>query len=97
MKDRYKNLPLLEWTPACRLISFPPEKQVGRIREVARTWLCHRSSREADEYAIQVDDELQDRLSQLGILPDQRKHLSEEFWKAVRAEIVRQRPGGSAA
>lgn len=101
MIDRYRNLPLFEWNPACRLISFPPGKQVGIIRQVAAKWLGHRSSRQADAYAIQVDDEIQDRFSQLGILPDERKRLSEEFWHAVRAEIRRQRPssrpGGSAA
>ncbi|TIN02678.1 MAG: hypothetical protein E5Y34_06520 [Mesorhizobium sp.] len=101
MIDRYKNLPLLEWTPACRLITFPPGKQVGIIRQVAAKWLGHRSSRQADAYAIQVDDEIQERFSLLGILPLERKRLSEEFWNAVRAEIAKQRlssrTGGSAA
>ncbi|KRB13947.1 hypothetical protein ASD99_14855 [Mesorhizobium sp. Root695] len=101
MIDRYKNLPLFEWTPTCRLITFPPGKQLGKIRETAQRWLGHRSSKQADAYAIQVDDDLQDRFSQLGILPIERQRLSEEFWNAVRAEIARQRPssrpGGSAA
>lgn len=102
MIDRHENLPLFQWTPACRLITFPPGKQVGIIRQVAAKWLGQGSSKQADAYAIQVDDEIQERFSLLGILPGERKRLSEEFWNAVRAEIARQRPsssrpGGSAA
>lgn len=100
MSERYRGLPLLEWTPACRLIAFPPNRQLGRIREVARHWLCQSNSQDADTYAIAVDDALQDRFTLLNILPDERQRLSEAFWNEVRAEIYRVKkhaPGGSAA
>jgi hypothetical protein len=83
------------------MIPFPPERRVGKIRDVAAKWLSQRTDGLAKKYAQQIDGDLQAHFDKLGILPDERARLTTEFWKAVRAEIARQRPssrpGGSAA
>lgn len=83
------------------MIAFPTKNRVGKIRDVAQKWLSQRTDGLAKKYAQQIDGDLQAHFDKLGILPSERKQLTSEFWKEVRAEIARQRPssrpGGNAA
>lgn len=96
------DLPLFRWRPASvEIIPFPLTRRVGRIREVAAKMLAKSTDRHAESYRDQVTAGLMGHLTRIG-LPEQEKakHL-DQFWKAVQAEIARQRPhsrpGGSAA
>lgn len=97
------DLPLFKWQPpACRLIAFPPQKRIGKIRDVARKWRAQRTHKLADKYAAQIDSDLRSYLHRIGTSPAEIDRLACEFWQAVQAEIFRlgssaARPGGDAA
>lgn len=96
------DLPLLtRQPPNCQLLAFPLNRQVGKVRDVARKLLDKSTDRHADYYRGQVTDALMKRLTKIGI----PEHLQDEqigvFWSAVELELARlsyrgQRPGGAA-
>ncbi|PBB85723.1 DUF6074 family protein [Mesorhizobium sp. WSM3876] len=96
------DLPLFRWRPQCRVIAYPPARRIGKARDVAAKWLQQKTRKQADAYAIRIDDDLDDHLMRLGVHEQERKAMRDGFWQTVRREIARlqrcdSRPGGSAA
>ena len=100
------DLPLFAWIPPaqpeCIFMTFPLDRQTGKVRAVAAKLLDKRTDRHAAFYRSQVDEAIRKRLTRLGISQREQKRQAAAFWLAVDVEIARltfrgQRPGGSAA
>lgn len=96
------NLPLFTWQPpACAFIAFPLDKQVGKVRKVARKLLTKTTDRHEDQYRGQVADALIRRFQKLGVSEIEQDEQIGRFWSAVELEVMRlsyraSQPGGTA-
>jgi hypothetical protein len=96
------DLPLFTWQPAeCLLLAFPLNRQVGKVRDVARKLLDKSTDRHAEYYRCQITDALIRKLTKLGIPERVQDEQISAFWSAVELETARltyrgQRPGGAA-
>lgn len=95
------DLPLLSWSPPCKIIAFPLINRVGRIRDVAQKMIEKNTERHADYYREQVRDALDNNLQKIGISKTLRERQINAFFVEVEKEIVRFRyrnmkPGGAA-
>jgi len=100
------DLPLFAWTPPAPperiLMTFPLDRQTGKVRDVAAKLLDKRTDRHAAFYRSQIDEAIRKRFTRLGISQREQDRQAAAFWQAVDVEIARvtyrgQRPGGSAA
>jgi len=80
---------LFDWTPPCRMIVFPMNRRVGRIRDVAIKMLDKPTDRAAEFYRGQVTDALLRQLDKIGLPEPDRGERLGEFWEAVQAEMIR--------
>lgn len=95
------QMDLLSWTPPCKVLVFPHDRRVGRVRHVASKLLDKRGDT-ADAYWRQTVSALANQMERAGI-PDCHVHREiHAFFDAVQGEMLRltyrgQRPGGGAA
>ncbi|MGQ4272612.1 DUF6074 family protein [Terrihabitans sp. B22-R8] len=84
-----RDLPLFAWQPPVRVILFPMEKRVGRIRDVACKMLDKPTDRAAAHYRRQVTDSVLKHLDHLGLSEPQQDEQLGIFWLAVEGEMIR--------
>lgn len=73
----------------CRLIAFPPDKQVGRIRGTALKLWAKGTDRHADYYRGQVTEAIEKKLARIGVPEDEQDEMIGAFWRAVELEVAR--------
>ena len=98
----HADLPLFAWTPPRRIVMFPLDRKVGRVRDVAEKMLDKPTDRAAASYRNQVTDGMLRAMERLGIPEPEQDEQLGAFWDAVQAEMLRilyrgRRPGGDAA
>ncbi|MBB3913873.1 DUF6074 family protein [Rhizobium fabae] len=94
---RDNDLPLFAWQPPCKLIIFPMEARIGKIRDVALKMLDKTTDRHADWYRKQVTEALLLHLEKIGLPEDEQDEQLGAFWTKVEQEIVRMAYGRSGA
>jgi hypothetical protein len=95
------DLPLFRWTPPCRVMAFPLDKRIGRVRSVAEK-LVGKRGHTADAYWRQTVKALAGQMERAGIPKAEIDIELRAFFDAVQAEMIRltyrgRRPGGDAA
>lgn len=96
------DLPPFTWQPpSCKLIAFPLDRRVGKIRDVAIKLMDKSTERHANSYRLQVSEALAVHLSKLGLSEDEQAVQISVFFKKVQDEVARltyrgSRPGGAA-
>lgn len=97
-----KQLSLLEWTaPACRMIPFPCDRRIGKVRRTAEI-LSTKNGDAASAYWRQVVNTLARQLDAAGVHETERDRQCRLFFEAVQGELRRltcrdRHPGGDAA
>lgn len=84
-----KDLPLFAWQPPCKLIVFPMNGRVGRIRDVASKMLDKQTQRSTDYYYRQVTEAMEKQLSRIGLPELEIDEQVGAFWVAVDQEMTR--------
>ncbi|QND50817.1 hypothetical protein HB779_02120 [Phyllobacterium sp. 628] len=95
------DLPLFSWQQPCKLVSFPLNRRVGKVRDVALKLLEKSTDRHAEFYRNQVTDALLRQLERIGVSETDQDEQLGAFWESVREEMLRltyrgSRPGGAA-
>lgn len=80
---------LFTWTPPRKVILFPMERRVGRIRDVAVKMLDKPTMRAAVSYRAQVTDAFIRQMDRAGIPEIEQDEQLGAFWEAVRNEMIR--------
>ncbi len=83
------DLPLFAWRPACKVILFPQQARLGKIRDVARKLVAKTTERSADYYSAQVSEGLTSQLTRIGIPERDQDEAIGAFWSAVNQEVAR--------
>ena len=96
------RLPLFDWKPECRVISFPQGHRVGRVRQTAKALAAAKTQRAKLAYWRRTVDTICSHLLRAGIAQEEAESQIKDFRTAVQAELNRmargrQRPDGSAA
>lgn len=96
------DLPLFRWQPACKVIAFPLNNRIGKIRKTAAT-LSKKHGDDAELYWKQVSAGNRKHLARIGLSEDQIESELLKFHQSVQSEMVRQAyrgstgsPGGAA-
>lgn len=96
------DLPLFRWTPPCKVIAFPLDKRIGRVRQVASK-LLGKKGQAADTYWRQTVTTMIRQMERAGIPKGEIDAEVRSFFHAVHRELVRlsyaeerQSPGGAA-
>lgn len=94
-----KQLPLLTWKPSAKLIVFPLEKRVGKIRHTASK-LASKHGEDAELYWKQVVASQRKYLQKVGLSDEAIDGEIRSFFDAVQSQMVRmaceRQPGGAA-
>lgn len=94
-----RQMDLLNWNPPCQIVVFPLTRRVGRIREVAESYVS-KSDKAAAHYLSQVTGGLFAQLNRIGVPEDQQDEMLGAFVDALEREVARLmnqcRPGGAA-
>lgn len=95
------QLSLLDWTPPRKVIPFPSDRRVGKVRHTADLLLSKHGD-PARAYWRSVVTGLARQLDAAGIPADERDRQCRLFFNAVQHELQRRaghgrRPGGDAA
>jgi len=83
------DLPLFRWTPPTRFIPYPLDRQVGKIRDVARKLADKPSEKTAANYRNLITDGFARKLTEYGVPQGDQITMIAAFWKAVDQEVVR--------
>lgn len=82
------QLDLLGWPAPCKVLVFPLDKRVGRVRRVAEK-LLQKKGFMADAYWRQTVTTLEGQMVRQGIPEAEIDRQLLAFFDAVRAEIIR--------
>ncbi|NVP55982.1 DUF6074 family protein [Mycoplana rhizolycopersici] len=85
---RDDDLPLLSWTPPCKVILFPLVKRVGKVRHTAQL-LSSKHGEDAILYWKQVMAANRKHLTRIGLDQDDIEAELGSFHEAVHSEMVR--------
>ncbi|WP_332304685.1 DUF6074 family protein [Rhizobium sp. GR12] len=96
------ELPLFSWRPPCKVIAFPLNNRVGKVRKTASI-LSKKHGEDADLYWKQIVAGNRKHLLRIGLSEAAIDAELLSFHQAVHAEMVRQAyrgstgtPGGAA-
>lgn len=95
------DLPLFAWTPPSKVLVFPLQRRVGRVRHVASK-LLDKQGELANTYWRQIVTSLTSQMERAGISEAEIDRELKSFFDAVQSEMARltyrgQQPGGGAA
>lgn len=82
------DLPLFRWQPSRKVLFFPLQKRVGKIRHVADK-LAGKQGEDAELYRKQVLAGLRRNFEHVGLSQDEASAETRAFFEAVQAEMVR--------
>ncbi|MBX8826887.1 DUF6074 family protein [Ochrobactrum sp. SFR4] len=93
-----KKLPLLEWQPACKVLVFPLDARVGKVRRTA-SLLYKKQGEDADLYWKQVIAANRKHLIRIGLTAEEQHEQLSGFSCAVQQELntIAKLCGGGAA
>ncbi|MEZ5782364.1 MAG: DUF6074 family protein [Rhizobiaceae bacterium] len=83
------DLPLFQWKQPTRFIPYPLNRQVGKIREVARKLTDKPTPKTAANYRQLITDNLNRKLTEYGVPESRQKSMIASFWTAVEQEVLR--------
>lgn len=92
---RDDDLPLFAWKPECKIIAFPLNKRVGKIRRVAEVWSRKRGGDQKSYWGTQLNT-LGRTLERIGYSEEQINAELDLFRDAVSSQISRMRAVGIA-
>ncbi|AVA21589.1 DUF6074 family protein [Rhizobium sp. NXC24] len=92
----YTDLPLFAWQPACRVITYPLSRRVGKIRDVASKMLTKTTDNHREWYMKQVTEALLNHLEKVGLSEIEVDEQIGAFWTKVENEMTRLSYGRSA-
>lgn len=84
------DLTCLDWVqPECEMISFPFDRRVGRIRDIAGKLVNCKTERHEEYFISQIDDAHTGQLERAGLSVDQISEQIAMFWPKVYQEVTR--------
>lgn len=92
------KLPLLDWQPACKVLVFPLDARVGKVRHTA-SLLYKKHGEDAELYWKQVIAANRKHLIRIGLTAEQQHEQLSGFSGAVQQELnsIAASCGGGAA
>ena len=88
----HTDLPLFAWSPPpCDVRAFPLDRRIGKVRDVARKLRVKATEKHAAQYRDQVEVALLHGLEKSGVPGDRHAAELARFWRAVAAEMARNR------
>ena len=92
------KLPLLDWQPACKVLVFPLDARVGKVRHTA-SLLYKKHGEDAELYWKQVIAANRKHLIRIGLTAEQQHEQLSGFSHAVQHELnaIATSCGGGAA
>jgi hypothetical protein len=93
-----ETLPLFAWRPPCRVLVFPLDKRIGKVRHIAES-LSRKEGFLAEVYWKQVVTASRRHLLRVGLSEEQANDEIAALFDAVQAEMTRQyfqNTGGAA-
>lgn len=93
------EVPLLDWQPASKVLVFPLDARIGKVRHTA-SLLYKKNCEDAELYWKQVLAANRKHLTRIGLTADQQQQEISNFFNAVQRElnlITSVNDGGSAA
>lgn len=88
------NFPLFDWRPPCRVLVFPLDRRVGRIRQIAEA-LSRKDGFWAQTYWKQIVTSSMKQLLKAGLSEQQANDQVAALFAAVQAEMTRQYLSGT--
>lgn len=73
----------------CRMLKFPFDRRVGRIRDVAQKWIAKPRAADKRGYETIVAKATRGSLERAGFTDDQIDAELVRFWNEVQAELNR--------
>ena len=93
MSNKPTQCDLFNWQPptgeSAQLISFPLQKRIGRVRDVAWKLFNKPTKKSFDYYQRQTTELLSNQLLSLGQSPEQIQSEIHAFWGEVEQELAR--------
>lgn len=80
------KLPLLEWQPACKVLVFPLDARIGKVRHTA-SLLNKKHGEDAELYWKQVIAANRKHLARIGLSSEQQHKQLFGFFNAVQQEL----------
>ncbi|QGA57247.1 DUF6074 family protein [Brucella sp. 2280] len=82
------DLPLFAWTPPCKVLVFPLESRIGKVRRTA-SMLYRKHGEDAELYWKQVIAANRKHLERIGLSEKEVWTEIAAFSQAVQSELVR--------
>lgn len=82
------NLPLFRWQPSCKVLMFPLNRRIRKVRHTA-AMLIDRQGEDAELYWKQVAAANRKHFERIGLSEEQARAEFEAFSQAVHDEMIR--------